>query len=334
MNIKKVCVLGGSGFVGTHVVNKLEMAGYSVRVLTRKREHAKNIFVLPSVEVIEADIFDPSALSRYFSGMDAVINLVGILHEKKVAKGGKSMAGHGDFHEVHVELPRKIVQACATSGVRRLLHMSALNAGPNGPSKYLRSKGLGESLVREAGVQNREHEPVHGSGLAVTVFRPSVIFGREDSFINLFAGLLKIVPVLPLANPDAKFQPVFVGDVAQAFVASLNNQAAFGRVYDLCGPSVYTLRELVDLVSRMTGRNRQIINLCPQLSYLMALMMEWMPGPKLMTRDNYDSMQVDAVCDCEFPKIFDIKPSTLESVVPDYLSPAHHYHGFRSAAGR
>jgi NADH dehydrogenase len=279
------------------------------------------------VEVIEANIFDPSVLNRYFTGMDAVINLVGILHEKTPSREDKSQMRHGDFHEVHVELPRKIVHACAASGVRRLLHMSALNADPNGPSAYLRSKGSGEALVREAGA-------THGSGLAVTVFRPSVIFGHEDSFINMFAGLLKIAPVLPLANPDAKFQPVFVGDVAQAFVASLNNLATFGQAYDLCGPRVYTLRELVDLVASLTGRQRKIINLCPKLSYLMALMMEWIPGPKLMTRDNYYSMQVDAVCDCEFPGIFDIKPRTLEAVAPDYLSESHQYHGFRSAAGR
>ncbi len=327
MNIKKICVLGGSGFVGTHILSKLEMAGYAVRVLTSKREHAKNVAVLPSVEVIEANIFDPSVLNRYFTGMDAVINLVGILHEKTPSRADKSQMRHGDFHEVHVELPRKIVHACAASGVRRLLHMSALNADPNGPSAYLRSKGSGEALVREAGA-------AHGGGLAVTVFRPSVIFGHEDSFINMFAGLLKIAPVLPLANPDAKFQPVFVGDVAQAFVASLNDLATFGQAYDLCGPRVYTLRELVDLVASLTGRQRKIINLCPKLSYLMALMMEWMPGPKLMTRDNYYSMQVDAVCDCEFPEIFDIKPSTLEAVAPDYLSESHQYHGFRSAAGR
>ncbi|PWB49208.1 MAG: complex I NDUFA9 subunit family protein [Nitrosomonadales bacterium] len=342
MNIKKVCVLGGAGFVGIHLVNRLEMAGYTVRVLTRRRDHAKNVSVLPRVEVVEANIFDPSELNRHFSGMDAVINLVGMLNEKKPGRGDKPMARRGDFNEVHVELPRKVVHACAASGVKRLLHMSALNAGPDAPSAYLRSKGLGEAIAREAGMQHNEHENWylngpkfgHGYGLAVTVFRPSVIFGREDSFINKFAGLLKAAPVLPLASPGAKFQPVFVEDVAQAFVASLNNQATFGRAYDLCGPKVYTLRALVDLAARLTGRKRKIINLSPQLSYLMALMMEWMPGPKLMTRDNYFTMQVDSVCGCEFPRIFDLKPRALEAVAPDYLTQSHHYQGFRSAAGR
>jgi len=313
MNIKKVCVLGGSGFVGTHLVNKLGMAGCSVRVLTRARTHAMNVTVLPEVEVVEANIFDPLELDRHFVGMDAVINLVGILNEAKP----------GDFHEVHVELPRKIVRACAATGVKRLLHMSALHAGPNGPSAYLRSKGQGQAAVLE-----------QGNGLAVTVFRPSVIFGREDSFLNMFASLLKIAPVLPLACPEAKFQPVFVEDVAQAYVASLNNPATFGQSYDLCGPGVYSLRELVELVGSMTGVKRRVVGLGPRLSYLQAWMMEWMPGRKLMTRDNYYSMQVDSVCDCKFPRIFDVKPSSVEAVAPMYLTEASPYHGHRSAAGR
>lgn len=313
MNIKKVCVLGGSGYVGTHLVNKLGMAGCSVKVLTRTREHAKTIMVLPNVEVVEANIFDPVDLNRHFAGMDAVINLVGILNETRP----------GGFQQAHVELPRKVVQACAATGVKRLLHMSALQADPNGPSAYLRSKGLGQAAVLE-----------QGNGLAVTVFRPSVIFGREDSFLNMFAALLKITPLFPLACPDAKFQPVFVEDVAQAFVASLRNPATFGQSYDLCGPQIYTLRELVELVGSMTGSKSRVVGLNPRLSYLQAWMMEWKPGRKLMTRDNYNSMQVDSVCKCEFPRILDIRPSSVEAVAPLYLTETSPYHGHRSAAGR
>lgn len=342
MNIKKVCVLGGGGFVGIHLVNKLGMAGYSVRVLTRAREHAKAVAVLPDVEVVEANVFDPGELARCFDGMDAVINLIGILNEDKAGRVDKPMARRGDFQEVHVELPRKIVQACAASGVKRLLHMSALNADPGGPSAYLRSKGLGEAIVREAGLSHSENQHwypngarfVHGNGLAVTVFRPSVIFGREDAFINMFAGMLKIAPVFPLASPDAKFQPVFVDDVAQAFVASINNPATFGQSYDLCGPRVYALREIVGLVGAIIGRKRRIVGLCPRFSYLLAWIMEWMPGKKIMTRDNYYSMQVDSVCRCEFPGVFDIKLHSLEAVVPGYLTESSPYHGHRSAAGR
>lgn len=342
MNIKKVCVLGGGGFVGIHVVNKLSMAGYSIRILTRTREHAKHVAVLPNVEVVEANILDPNELHRYFAGMDAVINLVGILNEQKTGRIDKPMARRGDFHEIHVELPRKVVHACASSGVKRLLHMSALNADPCAPSAYLRSKGVGEAIVREAGMRHSEDENwylngpkfVHGYGLEVTTFRPSVIFGREDSFINMFAGLLKIAPVVPLACPDAKFQPVFVDDVAQAFVSSLNDSDTFGQSYDLCGPKAYTLRELVTLVGAMTGRKRRIIGLCPRLSYLQAWIMEWLPGKKIMTRDNYFSMQVDSVCSGEFPRIFDFKPSALEAVAPGYLVESSPYQEYRAAAGR
>lgn len=298
MAINKVCVLGGTGFVGTHILNRLDAAGYSVRVLTRTFEHARSVVTLPSVEVVKANVFDPAELNRQFAGMDAVINLVGILNETRP----------GDFNAVHVELPRKIVRVCAESGVKRLLHMAALNADPNGPSAYLRSKGRGQAVVLE-----------QAEALNVTVFRPSVIFGREDVFLNMFAGLLKIAPLFPLSCPDAKFQPVYVEDVAQAYVASLDNPATFGQCYDLCGTKVYTLRELVKLVGDMTGKRRWIIGLNQRLSYLQAWMMEWKPGRKLMTRDNYYSMQVDAVCKCEFPSVFGIVPSALEAVVPTYL---------------
>jgi uncharacterized protein YbjT (DUF2867 family) len=313
MTIAKICILGGSGFVGGSIVNRLCMEGNSVRVLTRTREHAMNVAVQPGVEVVEANIFDPADLDRYFAGMDAVINLVGILNEDKP----------GGFQAVHADLPRKVARACTANGVKRLLHMSALHADSAGPSAYLRSKGQGQAAVLES-----------GHGLDVTVFRPSVIFGPGDSFLNLFARLLRIAPLLPLASPEARFQPVYVSDVAQAFVASLENRATFGQAYDLCGPRVYTLRQVVELVGNMTGHSRRIVGLSPRLSYLQAWMMEWMPGRKLMTRDNYYSMQVDSVCACEFPAVFGIKPQALEVVAPEFLSRSSPYRGYRSAAGR
>ena len=199
MEIKKICVLGGGGFVGRHVVSKLCERGYEVRVPYRNINRAKHLTVLPTVSLVEADIHDPAVLKSLFQGMDAVINLVGILHEGK----------RGAFQRAHVELPRKVVEACRTTGVKRLLHMSALGGDPDGLSRYQRSKGEGEALVRAA----------HGEDLAVTVFRPSVIFGPEDSFLNLFARLLYWTPIFPLGSSSAKFQPVYVGDVAQAYVS-------------------------------------------------------------------------------------------------------------------
>lgn len=323
---KNVCVLGGSGFVGQHVVHRLVARGCNVRIPTRRRERAKELIVLPTVEAVEADIHDQETLRQLFTGMDAVINLVGILHERRVGRPDKPDLRRGDFHDVHIELPRKVVHACAGNGVRRLLHMSALHADPNAPSAYLRSKGLGEAVVRESGMLHSDDEfwyldgpkLVKGHGLQWTILRPSVIFGPRDGFLNLFAGLARVLPVLVLACPEARFQPVFVEDVARAFVECLDDPRTIGKSFDLCGPQVYTLRELVEYVARTIGRERSIIGLGPTASYLQAFAMELLPV-KLMTRDNYYSMQVDSVCDCAFP--FDFAPTPLESVVPAYLAP-------------
>jgi NADH dehydrogenase len=313
MEFNNICVIGGSGFVGRHIVHLLTARGAQVRVPTRNRERAKELILLPTVDVVEADVHDPAALAGLLEGMDAVVNLVGILHETR----------GGDFQRVHAELPAKVAAAAQAAGVRRLLHMSALNAAPDGPSLYLRTKGQAEQRVRE-------------SGLDWTIFRPSVIFGREDSFLNLFAGLLRALPVVALAKPGARFQPVFVEDVARAFVQSLELAQTIGRSYDLCGPKVYTLRDLVEYVGGLIGRRRPIIGLGDTLSYLQAFSMELLPV-KLMTRDNLDSMKVDSVCGCDFPDVFGFRPAAMEAVVPLYLSdttPRARYYRYRGRAHR
>ncbi|MEK6594122.1 MAG: complex I NDUFA9 subunit family protein [Pseudomonadota bacterium] len=312
MEINDVCVIGGSGFVGRHICHQLAALGCRVRVPTRDRERAKRLILLPTVDVIAADIHDPQDLARVVRGSEAVINLVGVLHDGR---------GQRSFREAHVELARKLVAACRDNGVRRLLHMSALGAAAQAPSAYLRTKGEAETIVR-------------GSGLDATLFRPSVIFGRDDSFLNLFAGLLRLLPVVVLASPGARFQPVFVEDVAAAFVKSLQNLDAFGKSYDLCGPRIYTLRELVETVGALIGRPRPIIGLNDMLSYWQAFAMELSPV-KLMTRDNYYSMKVDSVCACDFP--FGIRPAALEAEAPEWLAqntPRTRYQRFRNRAGR
>lgn len=313
MKINNVCIIGGSGFVGGHIAHLLTAQEISVRIPTRHYEHARHLLVLPTADVVEANVHDDAELDRLLRGMDAVINLVGILH--------------GDFTAAHVELPRKIVAACQRNGITRLLHMSALNAATDGPSAYLRSKGEGEKVVM-------------ASGLQTTIFRPSVIFGPEDSFLNLFAGLTRRMPLLPLASANAKFQPVFVENVAQAFAASLTTPATCGQRYDLCGPRIYTLRQLVEYVAHVTGHDPAIIGLNDSLSYLQAMMLEFLPG-KLMTRDNYFSMQVDSVCSCEdgntLAAVFGIHPTALEQVAPLYLAhqtPRDRYDRFRHRAHR
>ena len=313
MEITTACVLGGSGFIGRHVCHALAAAGYRVRVATRDRERAKEqLILLPTVDVSAVNVHDPGQLAAFVSGADAVINVVGVLHD-----------GSGDrsFQAAHVELARKVVAACRSRGVGRLLHMSALASARDGPSRYLRSKGDAEAIVRE-------------SGLTWTIFRPSVVFGPGDSFLNLFAKVLRFSPMVALACPGARFQPVYVEDVAAACVKGLADFGSFGQSYDLCGPRVYTLRELVEYVGAVTGRRRRVLGLNDTFSYLQALAMEFLPV-KLMTRDNYYSMKVPSVCDCDFP--FGIVPAALEAVAPAYLgsrTPRARYQRLRRHARR
>lgn len=298
MKVESVCVIGGSGFVGSHVVGQLAARGIHVRVPTRRRERAKALIVLPTVDVVNADVHDPATLDRMVAGTDAVISLVGILHEGRA----------GDFARIHSELPRRIVDACRERGVRRLLHVSALKAAHDAPSAYLRSKAQGEQQIRVA----------QASGIRTTIFRPSVIFGREDRFLNLFARLANALPFIALASPKARFQPVHVEDVARAVVGSLELSSTYDRSFDLCGPAIYTLQELVEYVCALLQLERPILALNDEMSHLLAWMMEWLPV-KLMSRDNYYSMKVDSICEGSFPAVFGFQPSPLEAVVPLYL---------------
>lgn len=293
MKIEDVLVLGGSGFIGRHVVAELARRIVKVTVPTRRRERAKHLIVLPTVQVIEADIHAAGTLERLVAGRDAVINLVGTFRER-------------DFTKVHAELPAAVAEACRAKGVRRFVHMSALGAASDAPSQYQRSKARGEEAVLRA------------EGVDATVFRPSVVFGPEDRFLNLFARLARFVPVLALACPDARFQPVYVGDVAAAMVEALDEPGSYGRRYDLCGPREYTLKQLVEYACAASGRQRLVVGLPAGLSYLQAWFLEHAPG-RLMTRDNYRSMQVPNVCPagCAFP--FGLQPQPLEAVAPAYL---------------
>jgi NADH dehydrogenase len=305
---RSVLALGGSGFVGRHLVNALVAEGVKVFVPTRRRERAKHLILLPTVEVVEADIFAPGELERLSAGRDAVINLVGILHSRRGRRDERGPHDYGpDFARVHVELPQAVLRACRAAGVPRVLHMSALGASPQGPSEYLRSKGVGEQAVLAA------------EDLAVTAFRPSVIFGPEDRFLNQFATLARFLPVIALPAAQAKFQPVYVGDVARAMLSALEAPEAHGKVYELCGPRVYTMKELVELVCAITGLRRVVLGLPPRLSYLQAMVMEHLPGP-LLTRDNLRSMSVPNVCTGTFP--FGIQPQWLEALAPSWLAPA------------
>lgn len=298
-----VLVVGGSGFVGSSLVAQLSADGHDVMVPTRRYEHAKHLLVLPTVDIVVADVHDESALETLMRGKDVVVNLVGVL------RGGEGNPWGQGFERAHVELPKKIVRAVRRTGVTRLLHMSALAADGRAPSGYLRSKAAGEAAAFAV------PPPV-----GVTVFRPSVIFGRGDSFLNLFARLSKRVPFVPLAAADARFQPVWVEDVAAAFRASLSRPESYGMSYDLCGPRTYRLRELVAAAGRWSGHPRLILGMPDALAWLQARALELVGGP--LSRDNLRSMRVPSVCGdgCTLP--FGLEARPLEAVAPDYLRPA------------
>ncbi len=320
MRRNTICLLGGTGFVGRHLLSQLSKQGHDIRVLSRHPQRHRDLKVLPGVKLIQANVHDIVDLRQHFTNVDAVINLVGILNERH--DNGK------DFHHVHVELTRNILHACHDRNVSRLLHMSALNAHPTANSYYLRSKGVAEQLVLQA------------KELDVTCFRPSVIFGPDDNFINRFARILKITPLFfPLACGYTRFAPVYVGDVAQAFADSLDMQASFGQSYNLCGPHSYTLQEIVEYVNQTLGLKRIINPLGDNLSRLQASLFEHLPG-KPFSKDNFRSLQTDSVCpkgSHDLQIYFGINPSSMKSIVPSYLlqqNQKHRYNHLRQQLTR
>ncbi len=294
MHTTKVLLLGGSGFIGSAIAEALTKGGYDVTVPCRQRERAKHLLLLPTCEVIEANVFDHVTLDTLVRGHDVVINLIGILH--------------GDFEFTHVRFPQMVAECCVANRVNRLLHMSALNADVSGPSEYLRSRGRGESAVLKV---------AQSTGLAVTIFQPSVVFGEGDHFLTMFAMLAKICPLIPLGSPTALFQVVWVEDVTRAFVRAITLPATIGKTYPLVGPAVYTLRQLLEYVISQSGSRCKIFGLGPTLSRLQATVFEFLPG-KLITRDNLASMSLPNTFPDPFPSIFGA-PSALEGVVPGYM---------------
>ncbi|GAB6042928.1 complex I NDUFA9 subunit family protein [Endothiovibrio diazotrophicus] len=301
--IEQVAILGGSGFVGRVLARRLALGGKRVKILTRHPQRHRDLAVLPDVTLAAVDVIDAKGLTEALRGMDAAINLVGILNER-----GRDGSG---FRKAHVELPRRVVRGCIDAGVRRLLHMSALAADEtNGTSHYLRTKGEGESVAH--GVAPNE--------VAVTSFRPSVIFGPEDSFFNRFAALMRLLPgPFPLACPNARFAPVYVGDVAEAFARALDDSATFGKRYELCGPQEYTLWELIDYTSDQLELCRPVLPLPDVAARLQAMVMEFVPG-KPFSLDNYGSLQTPSVCKENGLAALGIEPTPLDAVVPRYLA--------------
>ncbi len=310
LHAQTICILGGTGFVGTRLVTRLTADGHRLKVLTRNRETHRHLLVLPDLRLVNADVHDPGQLASQFMGVDVVVNLIGILNER-----GRSGAG---FHHAHAELAAKVVGACRSAGVKRLLHMSSLraNAG-NAPSHYLRSKGAAEEIVR------REC----GRTLPYVIFRPSVIFGPADSFINRFARLMRHMPfAFPLARAQARFAPVYVGDVVEAIARCVTDTSNDRRTLELCGPEVFTLREIVDFTAQALGRRRVVVPLPDFVGRLQGLLMDFIPG-KPFSSDNFNSLTIDSVCERNGFAELGIEPHSMRGIVRQYL-------GKTSAAGR
>ena len=319
MKPSRILIIGGSGFIGRHLAARLSAQNRRVIVPSRRPERARHLLMLPTARLVDMSAPGAPGLERLVAESDAVVNLVGILH------GSHGEPYGSEFRQAHVELPARIAAACAKTGVRRLVHVSALGVSDDparpGPSMYLRSKADGERAIRET------------EGVDWTILRPSVVFGPEDRFLNTFADLQRLFPVMPLARAQARFQPVFVGDVAQAIVNALDTPETIGRTYELAGPEVFTLGELVQLAGRWSGHPRPVWALPYTLGQLQAGVLGAMPNP-MMSMDNFDSMSVDNVASGPIAPELKIVPTPLASVAPNYLPRKVRYNEERAHARR
>jgi uncharacterized protein YbjT (DUF2867 family) len=306
MTPSRLLILGGTGFVGQALCETLTRHGllprWQVRIPTRRRSHAQVVGSLPGVEVVQASVHDPVALRQLVRGCDKVVNLVAILQ-----------GSAADFQRVHVDLPRQLAAICREEGVEQLIHISALGVSLDAPSMYLRSKGAGEAALRQGFPET-------------TLLRPSVIFGAGDRFMNLFAQMQTLAPLVPLAGASAQMQPVWVTDVAEAIVACLRApHQTSGQVFECAGPRVYTLGELVRLAGIAVGQPRPILPLPSAIAWCQAVAMECLPGEPLLSRDNLASLRVPNVATGQHRGLTDlgIQPSALEAVLPQYLGARH-----------
>lgn len=300
----RVLVIGGTGFIGQHLVARLVAEGHQVVVPTRRYRHARELLPLPTVTVQQADVHDDAQLHDLVRGNEAVVNLVGVLHSRSGQPYGP------DFKRAHVDLPARIARACLASGVKHLVHISALGASATGSSGYARSKADGEAAIRNT---------LQGKGVAFSIIQPSVVFGPEDNFMNLFASLAKVMPLMLLAGASARLQPVYVGDVVKAITTCLANPACRSKTYPLGGPQAFTLGELVELAARWAGHPRSVVSLPWALGYVQARLFECLPGQPLMSRDNLDSLKTDNVLVGPLAPELGIVATPLEAVVPSYL---------------
>lgn len=299
MHERTVCLLGGTGFVGRHLIPRLANNGWRVVLLTRNAARHRELKVLPALRIVQGDVYNPKFLRQHIAGCAAVINLVGILNER-----GRDGSG---FERAHVEMTGKAIAACQETGVRRLLQMSALKAG-DGPSHYLRTKGEAESIVRRA------------QDIDATILQPSVIFGADDSFVNRFAALLRVPSYLfLLPHATARMQPVYIKDVVAAFARSIDNPGTYGKTFELGGQEVYSLRELIELIAKSLGLRRKVVGVPDGLARILAFVMDFVPGKPFST-DNFRSLTINSICDSNGLEKLGITPTSAQLLIPRLLS--------------
>ena len=298
---RSITVFGGTGFIGRHVVQRLAMRGDRVRIAVRRPD--KGIFLktlgeVGQIELVAANLRNPESVARAAAGADAVVNCVGILFQ----------SGSQRFKAIHAEGAGLVAQAAASSGARAMVHVSAIGADANSSAAYARSKAAGEAAVTAAFPK-------------AAILRPSVVFGPDDQFFNRFAALARLSPVLPLIGGGrTRFQPVYVGDVAAAVVAALDDPAAAGKIFELGGPRVYSFRDLMKIVLRETGRRRLLLSLPFALAMIQGLFFELLPTPPL-TRDQVRLLRHDNVVNAARPGLRElgIDPTPVEGTVESYL---------------
>jgi uncharacterized protein YbjT (DUF2867 family) len=301
--VTKIVVFGGNGFIGSHLCARFSASGHEVIVPARRIARARHLLPLPTVEIVQTDdhaLASETWLDTLLTGVEAVVNLVGVLH----SRAGRPF-GPG-FAHAHVDFPERLAKACARNNVGRFIHISALGADAHGPSEYLRSKAEGERVVQES-----------IGAVDWTILRPSVVFGPGDHFLNTFARLCRLFPVLPLGSTRARFQPAYVSDLTRVIERSLGETAASRQIFEVAGPHIYTLGELVSRAGEIVGRHPLIVSLPDGLAMLQAGVLECLPQP-LLSRDNVRSMQRDNIA-TGAPLPFGLQGSALEVVAPAYL---------------
>jgi len=299
----KVLVIGGSGFVGKHLTKRLSVLEYQSIIPTRHQQRIASIEQNSGSTALVIHSMTQDSMDEIVKNLQpnaVVINLVGVLHAQNIFPYGP------EFQQAHIDTPMYVIRSMQKFGLKRYIHMSALGADQQGPSMYLRSKGVAEELVKN-------------SGLDWTIFRPSVIFGQDDSFINMFGNLQKYFPIMPLSGADNLFQPVAVQDVAQAFVAAIEMSETIHQSYDLAGPEVLTLKQIIQFAAKKQGLSRPVISLPKWAGYLQALLLEKMPGPTIMSRDNIASMKLPSILAQgkanALSEFFGMTPTRLDSLL-------------------